>query len=78
MLHPSADTMYRRVVENKRVSQRERVAALEAMGRPSLRMLVRLLRNPATPPRLLALAAKKYKLGMLRKELRDRARQRTP
>jgi hypothetical protein len=77
MRYPSTNTVYRRVIENPRLAQRTRMAALEAIARPSLRLLMRLLKNPATPPRLLALAAKKYEVEMTRKELRARARQRT-
>ena len=76
MRYPSTNTVNRRLVENPRLAQRTRMAAPEAIARPSLRMLVRLLRNSGTPRRLVALAAKRYLIEIARKELRKRARQR--
>lgn len=68
--YPSSDTVYRRVVENAKLTQKVRLAALSAMSRPSLWFLMRLLKNPETPSRLHALAAKRYEKEILRRNLR--------
>jgi hypothetical protein len=56
-----------RLVENARLSQRDRLVALESIPRPALALLLRLLRNPATPTRLIGLAAEKYQGAILRR-----------
>jgi hypothetical protein len=45
------------------------LAALESISRPPLALLLRLLKNSATPPRLLALAAEKYRVAIWRGNL---------
>jgi hypothetical protein len=60
MRYPKPDTVNRRLVENARLSQKVRLAALGSISRPPLALLLRLLRNPTTPARLIALAAEKY------------------
>jgi hypothetical protein len=53
------DTVYSRLAANPRASQKVRIAALRAIKRPSLSLLLRLIKG-ATPPRVLALAAELY------------------
>jgi len=77
MRYPKPETLNARLVLNERITQKVRLAALAAISRPSLRLLYQLLNDPTTPSRLLALAAVKYGQEMLRRELRNRARQRT-
>jgi len=74
--YPKADTVNGRLAENARLAQHVRLAALESISRPPVALLLRLLRNPTTPARLIALAAKKYQTETVRRELRTRARQR--
>ena len=68
------DTIYGRLAENSRASVKVRLTALKAMGRPSLSLLMRLLHDPAIPPRLYSLAASRYELELTRKDLRRDAR----
>jgi hypothetical protein len=75
MRYPKTDTVYKRLAENERLTQRARLKALAAIKRPSLWSLIRLLNNPLTPPRLLTLAAQRYETEILKRELRKRARQ---
>jgi hypothetical protein len=76
MRYPDPDWVNRKIVENQKVTQRARLQALTAIARPSLYQLLRLLTNPDTPARLMALAAKRYQTEILKRELRKRARQR--
>lgn len=74
MRYPEADTIHRQIVENERLTQKTRLLALAAITRPSLCQLIRLLTNPDTPSRLMALAAKRYEIELLKRELRKNAR----
>jgi hypothetical protein len=74
--YPKVDTVNSRIAESPQATQKVRLAALEGIGRPALALLVRLLSNPSTPSRLLALAAERYQIEMLRKEMRVRAQKR--
>lgn len=78
MRFPNPDWVNRQLVENQKATQKARLSALAAINRPSLSQLLRLLKNPKTPSRLMALAAKRYDTEMLRRELRKNARQRPP
>jgi hypothetical protein len=69
MRYPTADTVNRRIAENKRLTQKARLAALAAIRVLSMSMLVRLLRNPDTPSRLKTLAAQLYEKEILRREV---------
>jgi hypothetical protein len=60
MRYPRPETVSRRLAENARLSQRVRLAALDSISRPPVALLLRLLKNPATPARLVELAAEKY------------------
>lgn len=64
MRYPKSGTVYRRLVENPRWSQRDRLVALECIQQQPL---LRLLKNPATPARLIALAAQRYESAFLRR-----------
>jgi hypothetical protein len=77
MRYPKPETVNGRLALNSKLTQKVRLAALAAISRPSLRLLYRLLSDPKTPSRLLALASQKYTQEMVRKELRNRARTRT-
>jgi hypothetical protein len=76
MRYPKSDTVNKRIVENESLTQKARLQALTAITRPSLWQLIRLLNNPATPSRLLTLAAKRYTTEIIRKDLRNNARKR--
>jgi hypothetical protein len=77
MRYPKADTVNKRIVENERLSQKARLRALAALTRPSLWLLTRLLNNPTTPSRIVTLAAKRYEVEILKRDLRY-ARPRSP
>jgi hypothetical protein len=67
-----AETVLQRLAENPRAPVYSRLRALKELGeRPSFYGLLRLIRNPSTPPRLLALAsliyAKRMAVGKSRK-----------
>ena len=70
MRYPRNETILARLVEHPRSSQKVKLAALQQLQRPSLAMLLRLLSNPATPSRLLAMASEKYSIVIVRRELR--------
>jgi hypothetical protein len=72
---PQPNTVYRRIIENERLTQKTRMLALAAIQRPTRTLLFRLLSNPDTPARLLALAAERYETEILKRELRNNARQ---
>lgn len=78
MRYPKADTVNKRIVENQRLSQKARLRALAALARPSLWLLMRLLDNPATPSRIVTLAAKRYQVEILKRDLRYAGRPRPP
>ncbi|HXC44753.1 MAG TPA: hypothetical protein VNY51_14685 [Candidatus Dormibacteraeota bacterium] len=69
MRYPTADTVNRRVAENKRLTQKARLAALAAIRTLSMSMLVRLLRNPETPSRLKTLDARLFEKEIVRREV---------
>jgi hypothetical protein len=68
MAFPSADRIFRRLAEDKRQSERNRLVALSRIARPSLSMLRRLL-HPSTPARLRFKAAELFEVAMTRHEL---------
>jgi hypothetical protein len=74
MRYPDPDWANRQIVENSKITQKARLQALEAIARPSLCQLLRLLTNQKTPSRLMALAGKRYQTEMLKRELRKNAR----
>lgn len=69
MRYPKPESVNRRLVEDTRLSQKVRLAALESISRPPLALLLRLFKNSTTPSRLLALAAEKYRLVIWRRNL---------
>jgi hypothetical protein len=73
---PKPSTVYRRIIENDRLTQKVRLQALAALQRPTRTLLFRLISDPRTPARLLALAAERYEVAILKTELRQNARQR--
>jgi hypothetical protein len=73
---PQPSTIYRRIIENPRLTQKVRMQALAALQRPTRTLLFRLLSDPDTPARLLALAAERYEVAILKMELRRNARKR--
>ncbi len=73
---PKSDTVFLRLIENPRASQKVRLDALRSIARPSLSLLCRLLKDPGTPSRLLGLAAERYKTEIFRRGLRLNARTR--
>ena len=72
---PKPDRIHARLVLNSKAPLKARLAALEAIARPSLRLLYRLLCDPKIPAKLYAAAAKKYEFEFSRMEIRKRARQ---
>lgn len=68
MTLPSSDFVYQQIVESKG-TLKYRLEALRNIEFPTLIMLLRLMRNPSTPFRLKALAAKRYQQAM---ELREK------
>lgn len=69
MNFPTTRTVYRNIIENKRLTQRARLAALTAMRDPSFSMLVRLIRDKETPSRLKILAARRYEDLVLNRDV---------
>jgi hypothetical protein len=59
------ETAWQRVVEDRRLSGKVRIAALQQILRPSLSLLRRLLKAGASPPKLRLLACEKYQVEML-------------
>jgi hypothetical protein len=53
----SAETLYRKLVENPKAPQHARIAALKFLSRPSFALLRRIALNPDSPGRLAALAS---------------------
>ena len=68
MAFPNPDRVYRRLAEDKRLSESRRIAALNKVERPSLSLLRRLL-HPSTPARLRFRSTELYELAMARREL---------
>ena len=62
-------TVWRRLVEDKKLPCKARMEALQQIARPSVELLRRLLASKSTPSRLRMLAARKYELAMSRKLL---------
>lgn len=71
MRYPKPETVNKRLVENPKLTQRVRVSALEAVTEPSLALLLRLLKDPRTPARLMELAAQKYQAAILSRTLAE-------
>jgi hypothetical protein len=62
-------TVWKRLVEDKKLPCKARMEALQQIARPSVELLRRLLASKSTPSRLRLLAAQKYDLAIARKEL---------
>lgn len=69
MRYPTPDTVNRRIAENKRLTQKARLAALATIRVPSMGMLVRLLRDPETPSRIRTTASRMYEAEILKREV---------
>jgi hypothetical protein len=67
-MFPSADRIFRRLAEDKRQPQKNRISALNKIARPSLSMLRRLC-SATTPPKLRYAASLLYEKAMARKSL---------
>lgn len=76
MRFPSPITVSKRIVLNEELTQKVRLAALAAIPHPPLVLLLKLLSNPKTPVRLVGLAAERYPIEILRREMRLKARRR--
>jgi hypothetical protein len=61
----SPDATFKKIVANARNPQRLRLAALQAMSRPQIHFLMRLERDPDTPPKLKFAAAQRRAAEML-------------
>jgi hypothetical protein len=61
----STDSTFKKILANPRASQRVRIAALKAMCRPSLLLLMRLERDPDTPPKIKFAVAQRRAAEML-------------
>jgi hypothetical protein len=72
-MFPSADRVWRRLVEAKKLPTKDRIAALNKIARPSLSLLRRLL-HPSNPAKLRLAAARIYELAMIRRELAKKAK----
>lgn len=70
----SADAVFRSVLLDKRTPLKLRLQSLQAMSRPSLRLLYRLSKDKSLKVRFEA--AKLLALELTRKELRKRAKER--
>jgi hypothetical protein len=67
-MFPSSDRVFRRLAEDSRQSERNRLAALNKIERPSLSMLRRLL-HASSPPRLRFRAGELYEIAIARRDL---------
>jgi hypothetical protein len=76
MEFPSYQYVLKRLIENERASQKVRLKALAEITRPPLSLLLRVLNDPRSCSRLLALAAKRYKEECVRRDLRLQAKRR--
>jgi hypothetical protein len=72
-MFPSSDRVFRRLAEDARQSERNRIAALNKIERPSLSMLRRLL-LAGSPPRLRFRAGELYEIAIARRDLSIAAR----
>jgi hypothetical protein len=68
-MFPSSERIFRRLAEDVRQSQNNRIAALARIARPSLSMLRRLLNHKTTPPKLRFAAATLYEIAIARRDL---------
>jgi hypothetical protein len=66
--YSSTDSTYKKLVENQRAAQRVRIAALKAMSRPPLAMMMRLERDPDTPPKVKFAVAQRRAVELLIRE----------
>ncbi len=67
-MFPSSDRIFRRLAEDARQSQKNRIAALNKIERPSLSMLRRLI-HPSSPPKLRFRASELYEVAITRHDL---------
>jgi hypothetical protein len=63
--YSSTDSTYKKLVENPRSPQRVRIATLKAMSGPPLAMMMRLERDPDTPPKVKLAVAQRRAVEML-------------
>lgn len=64
MHKPKPETVFKRILANPRVSQKGRLIALERLPSVPVSLLLRLLKDPATPQRLLKELAARYDVEM--------------
>ena len=69
----SSDRVWRRICGDERQSQKNRIAALNRIERPSLSLLRRLV-HPSSPPRLRFRAGELYEIAIARRDLSRSAR----
>jgi hypothetical protein len=76
-MFPSADRVWRRLVETKKLPAKDKIAALNKIARPSLSLLRRLL-HPSNPAKVRLAAAKLYEVAMTRRELTKKPKTKEP
>jgi len=64
MYFPNPQTIFKRLLANKRASQKARLTALERLPAVPVSLLLRLLADPDTPQRLLKELAARYEVEM--------------
>jgi hypothetical protein len=67
-MFPSADRLWRRLAEDKRLPVKDRIAALNKIARPSLSMLRRLVHQD-TPAKLRLRSVQLYAVAITRRDL---------
>jgi hypothetical protein len=67
-MFPSSDRVFRRLTEDVRLSEKNRLAALNKVERPSLSMLRRLI-SKSSPPKLRFRASELYEIAIARHDL---------
>jgi hypothetical protein len=71
---PSPNALFKNLALDERQSQKNRISALNKIGRPTLALLRQLIR-PDVPPRLRFRASELYELELARRDLRMRNEQ---
>lgn len=64
MYTPKPETIFKRILANHRVSQKGRLMALERLQSVPVSLLLKLLKDPDTPQRLLKELAARYDVEM--------------
>jgi hypothetical protein len=64
MYKPTPQTIFKRLLANPKLSQRARLTALERLPSVPVSLLLKLLKDPATPQRLLRELAARYDVEM--------------